>query len=326
MHQLLAPVTPTDQPILNRARQIYADRFGEEITSEVVRNLNRQFGTDLATAILYVHFEMKLLASDRPFAVDVAGKRPLLIAVSPGAFYREHPEVGADGRELLELCSKQSWRGELIPARSLGTLQENAEIINEFLERWKPDYRVVLVSLSKGTADAQVAQSLRPNLFAGLAAWISVSGMSHGTMMSDWLLEKWYLRPILKLMLWRHGVDRQTVDDLRYCPEQPIGCESYDSGVPMIHVAGFPLQQHLSCRRARLWYRRFKGLGPNDSVIMLEDLLRLPGTIIPVWGADHYLQSVWNAPQALTRLIGMMQHRSNQNTVRADSASVTARA
>lgn len=258
MHQLLAPVDSADLPLLVRAREIYAQEFGNEISRSELRELNLCLGTDMATAVLYVHFESKLRASAEPSMARAADQRPLMVAIAPGAFYKEHPEVGADGRELLELSTRRPWDCELIPSESIGTLQVNARIINGFLERAARSHRVILVSLSKGTTDAGIAQSLRPERFDALTAWVSVSGVSHGTMMADWLLDKWYLRPVLQLMLWRHRTDKQPISDLRYRPEQTTAWSSGNASGPQIHVAAFPLRKHLSCRRARLWHRRHR--------------------------------------------------------------------
>ncbi len=313
MRQLLAPVDTADQPILDRARAIYEQELSGDISGSVLRDLNSRRGIDIATAVLYVHFESKLLASADDLTVQPADQGPLMVAVAPGAFYKEHPEVGADGRELMELSTQQSWDCELINSESLGTLTANAEIINTFLDRASRSHRVILVSLSKGTADAALARTLRPDLFETLAGWVSVSGVNHGTMMADWLLDKWYLRPVLKFMMWRHGADQQSVSSLRYNPTPAFGMAFDETKFPIVHIAGFPLRQHLSCRRARLWHRRFRTHGPNDSVVLLEDLLRLPGTVIPVWGADHYLQGDWNVSESVTLLIRLLNSGAKQS-------------
>ena len=304
MNKLLATIDSADQPVLERAREIHA-REGGVVTSHVVREINNRFGTDMATAVLYLHFESKLKEESTGAILnqpDTANDRPLLVAIAPGAFYKEHPEIGADGRDLIELSKQCSWECECIACESLGTLNQNAAVINEYLERKMRSHRLILVSLSKGASDARVARSLRPDLFDALQGWVSISGVVHGTRMANWLLDRWRLRPTLKMMLWYHQADEQALADLRYGPEQPLSAPFRETRFPLIHVAAFPLRRHLSCWRARLWHRRFRRRGPTDSVVMLEDLLRLPGIVIPVWGADHYMQSGWDvtgtAPRA----------------------------
>ena len=108
MHQLLTPINAADQPILDRARRIYEEQFGHEISGIALRELNSRLGIDITTAILYVHFESKLLARSVGSIPDTADQRPLMVAIAPGAFYQEHPEVGGDGSVLIELSAKHS--------------------------------------------------------------------------------------------------------------------------------------------------------------------------------------------------------------------------
>ncbi len=318
MQKLLAAIDGADQSVLQRAREIHAQEGGV-VTSHVVRAVNNRFGTDMATAVLYLHFESKLTEASsgeilhRP---ETANDHPLLVAIAPGAFYKEHPEIGADGRDLIELSRDCSWECECIACESLGTLNQNAALINEYLERKTRSHRVILVSLSKGTSDARVAHSLRPDLFDRLQGWVSVSGVVHGTRMANWLLDRWRLRPIQKVMLWYHQADKQALADLRYGTDQPLSAPFRETRFPLIHVAAFPLRRHLSCWRARLWHRRFRRQGPTDSVVMLEDLLRLPGIVIPVWAADHYMQSGWDVTEAVSRIITALDERAQQTVGR----------
>jgi hypothetical protein len=229
-----------------------------------------------------------------------------LVAIVPGAFYKEHPQTGGDGRDLIELSAQQDWLCERIPCESLGTLAHNAAIINDYLRGKSRCHRVILVSLSKGTMDAKTAQRIDPDLFKDLIGWVSVSGIPRGTKMADWLLDRWRLRPIFKLMLWYHGADQQAVRDLRHESTDQAEDSRDDSPIPIVHVSAFPMRRHLSCWRARLWHRRFKREGPNDSVVMLADMLRLPGVVIPVWGADHYLRGKWKVSRAVARIVALL--------------------
>jgi hypothetical protein len=311
MHRLLAPIDSTDKPVLDRAGEIVANENGV-VTSRLVREVNDRLGTDLATSVLYVHFVSKLEKTGRVAIVnqaDPADARPLLVAIAPGAFYKEHPEIGADGQDLIELSRQRSWECESIAAESLGTLDQNAAVINEYLERKTRSHRVILVSLSKGTSDARVARSQRPELFDELQGWVSVSGVVHGTKMANWLLDRWYLRLTLKMMLWYRQADKQAVSDLRHGADQPLDRPFSETQFALIHVAAFPLRRYLSCWRARLWHRRFRRHGPTDSVVMLEDLLRLPGIVIPVWAADHYMQSPWQVTDAVDRIVATLDDR-----------------
>jgi len=47
---------------------------------------------------------------------------------------------------------------------------------------------------------------------------------------------------------------------------------------------------------------------------MLSDLLDVPGVVIPIWGADHYLKSGWDSCEMFERIL---LHLSTQNAIGA---------
>ncbi len=257
MQTLLGRIDALDRPIIDRARRLY-EPFGSQFDREAVCQVNAAMGTDIATALLYVHFESKLLGST-PVGQAQSDTRPMQIAIVPGAVYKEHPEVR----------------------------------------------RVILVSLSKGTSDARIGASLRGDLFERLCGWVSVSGVVHGTRMADWLIDRWWLKAVGHFMCWRHGADRQAIKDLRTIGS-PLTKSMPPRTFPCLHLVGFPLRHHLSCRRSRLWHQRFCDRGPNDSVVMLDDFLVMPGTVIPFWGADHYLNSGRNESAIVANLVELL--------------------
>lgn len=298
MHSLLPEPDPSDRPIFDAARDYLGEKLGSNVTRESLREINHRHGTDFATAVLYHHFYNRL--PQQPSAAPAMNRRPWMIAIVPGAFYKEHPEIGGDGREIHAFAKRNRWHCETIPTASLGTTSQNSETIQAFLADRSANYQVLVVSLSKGTTDLMAALTRNPTIMDKASGWISISGVVRGTMMADWLLDRWRLRPILHLMCWKHGADQQAVRDLRH-----RASASYKDfpRIFSIHIAGFPLQRHLSNWRSRLWHRRFRKIGPNDSVVLLEDLLEIPGIVVPVWGADHYLKSDWNLPAALEKIV-----------------------
>ena len=40
--------------------------------------------------------------------------------------------------------------------------------------------------------------------------------------------------------------------------------------------------------------------------MMLSDLLRLPGMVLPVWGADHYLKTGWNPDETFEAVVNYL--------------------
>jgi len=134
--------------------------------------------------------------------------------------------------------------------------------------------------------------------------------------MVDWLIDKWFLKPVLELMLWDRKSDRDCVIGMRHLagslqqPFQPIPGS-------LLHIVGFPLKRHLSNRPARLWHRRFRKQEPNDSVVMLTDFLDVPGTVLPVWGCDHYLKSSVSASVRVAEVLEFCQSAATRSSVQA---------
>ena len=59
-------------------------------------------------------------------------------------------------------------------------------------------------------------------------------------------------------------------------------------------------QQSLGLPRATLgWPTSAR----NDGGILLADVVRLSGSVYPVWGADHYLHPAWDMRPLLKRLL-----------------------
>jgi hypothetical protein len=73
--------------------------------------------------------------------------------------------------------------------------------------------------------------------------------------------------------------------------------------LPVINLIGCPLSHHLGTPFGRLRHRQMASLGPNDGLTLLRDALLEPGSVYPVWGADHYFR-LPAIPTLLTRLIG----------------------
>ncbi|MBT8098394.1 MAG: hypothetical protein KJO82_01520, partial [Gammaproteobacteria bacterium] len=78
---------------------------------------------------------------------------PLLIIV-PGMFYREYPEIGADGELIAGIATKFGLNVLNAPTSSLGSIRENLEILHNFLTREvRRDFW--LVSMSRGSAEVK---------------------------------------------------------------------------------------------------------------------------------------------------------------------------
>lgn len=243
----------------------------------------------------------RLLRAVKSASPDKLHHRDFSVALVPGIFYRDYPHTGADGAVLHELTRRLKVSCETIPIDGTAGLDAGANRIVEWLIEHRSDRRIVLVSLSKGSAEVAVALAREPAAFHNVRAWLSVSGLPLGTE----ALEKTLANPLRRTLLsltfrlkrWRLDLIREL---LRPRPDARVEIPPH---ILAIHVHAFPLREHLTDRRSRRLHRLLASRGPNDGFAMLEDIAALPGYLYPVWGADHYLRGVDDLPQQLTRLL-----------------------
>jgi hypothetical protein len=282
---------------------------GQELTAAGLGAVAQEHGLDFATALLYRHVS-QIPANAEFLRVAQAGQFPpssdVLVGVVPGAFHREHRLTGADGGRVLAIARDLGIAAELIPTASFGALAENALIILEWLAARRGS-RVALVSLSKGGADVKRALSMpgATEVFANVAAWISLSGTVQGTPLIEWFRRRpvrwWAIRFALRL----RGQPGRTLEELCHGPATLLGTwPPLPAQTRIVHVCGFPLERHLVHPWAPRAFARLAPLGPNDGGgNLLADALNYPGIVCPVWGADHYLSPRWDATPVLTGII-----------------------
>jgi hypothetical protein len=293
-----------EHQLLQRAAYDASDATAE-LTEQQLEQVVKLCGSDFATAWLYhkVHASPKHAEFIREVdAYWQAGcSQPprtsidpdVKVAIVPGGFYREYPRTGADGRLVQKGAGECGLQCELIETHSFGPVQDNAELICKWLKR-QPSGPLVLVSLCKGSADLKLAMesSDAAEAFRDVRAWINLSGIVHGTPLVRWVLSSrlrrlWYC---MLLKVQRH--DFSVVQQLDHFPAALLASPlRLPAQILPVHVVGFPLAHHMTTRLAGRCYRRILHLGPNDGGgVLLSDILRLPGYIYPLWGADHYLR------------------------------------
>jgi hypothetical protein len=299
---------PEDRDLLSRAATCDECPTLRDCSPRRLSKIARDQGLDFATALLYHRvlqwpehrtFFQRVQQNNPPIASD-----PPLIGIIPGAFYLEHKNTGADGAQLATILKTTNCRVECVAVESFGSLAKNAAIIADWLLRHRQQ-RVALISLSKGSADLRIALGLSnaAELFQNVEAWVSLSGLPHGTPLVAWLrrqpLRRLGVRLLLRLRRQRYSV----VEELRPEPDGPLAIwPSLPPHLRVLHVVSFPLRHHLAHRWAARAYERVAPMGPNDGGgFLLADVANLPGTVFPVWGADHYLQPAWDIAALLRR-------------------------
>lgn len=271
--------------------------FGPAIPSGATINaLAGNLDANLASSVLHQallrepHYGDFIRQVDRSpeAAVKVPGA-PLLIIV-PGMFYRDYPEIGADGGLVAGIAEKFGFEVVTAPTLSLGSVAENLEILHAFLNR-VATREFWLASLSRGSAEIKWLVQRHPDApyLADLRAWISICGIISGTP----LHERIYANPILGTLhrgLARINRINPALGEELLRSSDHWGPARLPSDTKMVNVIAIPLSWHVTNSAIRR-YHRICHLGPTDGVVLLADYLNEPGYIYPVWGADHFLRS-----------------------------------
>jgi hypothetical protein len=303
-------VSPEDAAWLDRAAAWRDDIGFKDLAAGRLAAIAHAEGIEFATALLYdralrdpanAAFQRRILEADAQRSL-----RPDIIGVVPGAFHGQHKHTGADGLKIAETVSGLAPRIEIIPVRSFGPLEENARGILDWLEA-RRGQRIVLTSLSKGSADVKcaLASPRAAAAFTSVVSWVSFSGIVQGTPLVAWLRARPLRSSAFGLLLRLQGHRSAVIDELRRGEDAPLW--SWPAPPPhlrIVHVNACPLRHHLRHRWAPRGYERVLPLGPNDGGgILLGDLAQLPGVVCPIWGADHYLQPSWDVTPVLRAVV-----------------------
>jgi hypothetical protein len=327
---MLKLFTDTDRDLLQQVSQCFIPHDVADLDEEVLRDLSENKGVDFATAWLFqticssagnASFVNRMNEILEDTAASAGSMRGTFV-VAPGAFYREHPETGADGRRLCNLAGVLGCRTHVISTHSTGCAAANGRIICDWLLN-HPERNTILCSLSKGGADVKMALAEHdaPEVFRNVVAWINVGGITSGSPMATWLLERPWLTRLYQLLFWCRGQDFAFVREM----QRGFGSALDFDVVPprhmrILHVLAFPLARHVAKRPTRCWHRRLSRYGPNDGATILADSCRIPGLIFPVWGADHYLDSVVR-PEVL--LQALLRYLADDLRLHAASPRIT---
>ena len=311
-HFFPEPIDGYEQELLERCTNWEGAPGLDGLTPALLRELTAREGCDFATALLH----RRIIDSDRhdPFLRTLSGARSsspitgMRVAIVPGAFYRENPHTGADGRVIREVAEQLGMPVTVIPVSSTGKLAENARLITEWLTTQRGD-GLILASVSKGGSDIKAALS-RPDAgraFERVAGWLNICGILDGSPMADWLLSRGMLARANRLFYKIRGRSLDFLQDLRYQSTSPLSIPlALPPHLRAVHVLGFPLRRHLRNGLARRCHARLESFGPNDGSILLADAARWPGQLCPVWSADHFLRPRLDERPLLTALLSAL--------------------
>jgi len=301
-----------EHALLDRVMQCSGATSGSELSGPQWADIASQHGLDFATAAMFCQVAtqpecFEVLTRLTELMAGNAAQRPICatLVVVPGAFYREIAKSGGDGRKIREQAAQLGCETALIPCESMGTLAANSRIILHWLKTRKkqfPAERIILASLSKGSADISFAlqHDSAEAAFANVAAWLNLSGVPLGSPVVNWYQQrpvKWWLH---QQMFKLRGLDFEIVRQLEWGSNGHLPpVVNTPPHIKMLTVAGFPLRAHASHFILRSYRQKMLQHGPSDGVALLADAASLPGVLVPVWGADHYLRPRWDTARLI---------------------------
>jgi hypothetical protein len=277
--------------LADMARQTLANLDAQPGPDDI-RRIGERTSPDLAARVF---FESVRQSDQAVFcdAIDsypanrVRFSAPLRLAIVPGMFYREHPEVGADGRLAKSIGEKFGFDVRIVPTDSAGGVTRNSRILAEQLD-FDADKPVWLVSLSKGSSEVRhYLQNYTIN--PAIAGWLNIAGIAKGSPLADRKLSNGLKRGLNRMLCKVLQIDFAALTEMR--TDHPFWQnDRWPEKIEMIHVAPVPLSSHIQPGlRAR--YHEMKDAGPNDGFVPVTDVTSLPGKIYPLWGSDHFMRS-----------------------------------
>ena len=229
----------------------------------------------------------------------------ILLAMVPGMFYRDNPEIQADGEGLRKIARTIGLTDTVIPVLQDGTIAENAGIICDYLENKVSARKVILASASKGGGDIKLAiqRCGRQPYFRKVIGWFNIGGITSGNFLLNRLLDSWWYRNNLRFYFWRHDYNWEGLMSTRAGPESPLGITvTIPRHLTVVSVIGVPFSQHVTAR-ARPYYDALVEEGPNDGIVLLAESYVPGGLVFPALRNDHYFR--W--PLSHKRVVAMLE-------------------
>jgi hypothetical protein len=210
------------------------------------------------------------------------------VLVVPTLFWREHPEIGGDGRLVVEIARRLGLAADVADTRSLGGVEENAHRVLETLGRGQGE--VWVVTLSKGALELKRAFALGRGgpAIERVRAWVNISGVLGGSPIADRAGRTLAHRAFFEAYLRLRGGRRAALFDMGRGSAAVRAPLEVPPGVDVLNVVPLPLPSHLPKATLRS-FRLLQEEGPSDGCVPFWDAIA-PGAILPVWGSDHYLR------------------------------------
>ncbi len=317
---------------LDSAEKSYSDyRTLLDLNRENLRKVAKEKGDpDVAAALFYtralkdpgtqelLQYLKRKEPSFKQKTPDFKNSGYTLVMV-PGMFYRENPEVGADGRSIRKVAANIGLPSELLAVGSTSGVSENARTICNYLQSTN-NRKIIIASTSKGGADFRTAidQCGTKEYFQKVKGWCNIGGLLRGTYAVHSLDDDvWFKLKLHLYFLW-NGYDWQGLMDLRSgkgsALDQPF---KKPENLVMVNVIGTPLMRFVT-PRAQSNYLYLCRYGPNDGYVLLADAITPGAYTYPVWRSDHYFSNSM-PPERMESLISFIIEKAESRSPGMDT-------
>lgn len=219
-------------------------------------------------------------------------KKKILLAMVPGMFYEDNPEVGADGKVLRDIALEIGLKEEIVPVKQTGTLEENSNIICDFVKNKNDINGIIFASISKGSSDLKIAfkKCGKEEYFKKVRGWYNIGGLNKGSRLVQEIDGNWRYRLETKWYFWLRNYNYQGFLDLQAIENGPLDIElELNKEVLVINIIAVPTFRQVT-KRAYPFYEYLIRFGPNDGMTLLSDSYMSNAINYPSWRNDHYFQ------------------------------------
>ena len=285
-----------DEVLLSNTAKTLLSNYHLPLVRKDILEITQLHGIDLATRCYY---ESLLQSKHGQFKKEIdeynqnswhttaSHSRPgIKILIVPGMFYKEHPEVGADGQLVMSIAKQCGFDAELLNTRSKGSIAENVAILNNKIAHEQAS-GIWLVSMSKGGSEVRrYLQSC--DVPDSVKGWLNIAGINQGSPHAARKLSSKLRKLFYAILCKVMQVNYQVLNELH--PEHSIWAnKSWNKEIDCIHVVPIPLRSHLQTMLNKR-YEQLLPYGPNDGMGPVYDVEQLPGKIYPLWGIDHFMR------------------------------------
>lgn len=249
----------------------------------------------------------KVLADTKP---DFS-KKNLMLAMAPGMFYKDNPEIGADGRDLRNMALELGMKEAVIPVEQTGTVEENAKIICDFVAKQTNVNGIIIASVSKGSGDFKRAVQIcgQEPYFKKVRGWFNIAGITRGSHLMTDIENTWQYKMEARGYFCWNGYNWDGFLSMRAGPGAPLETDlKLPDHLLVVNVVAVPVFRMVT-ERARPFYEYLVRYGPNDGMTLLADSAIPGGLISPSWRNDHYFRFPMYRPRMHAFLVYIVEKK-----------------